>query len=426
MRIWIFAILFAANFIYSQNPITKPGSYFADPEAKVWDNGRLYLYGSVDESEEYWCSHSYDIYSTTNMVDWNVDRQIFSSVGESDNVPGSNKLLWAPDCIKIGGQYLLYFCSPGKIFGESTVMEEGVAFANSPIGPFSKTEQIFGAHGIDPALYVDNDGQGYYFWGQGHPRMAKLNDSFSKIDSTNIVFPLEKKSWEIFHEGTSIRKINDTYYMVFADESRRDRPTCLGYATSDKIGGPYQYKGIIIDNYGSDPQVWNNHGSIQKFNGKWYVFYHRSTNGSRKFRKVCIEPIEINSDGTIDEVSMTSNGAAPPFIGGQRIEAEQACGLNGNVRIEEEKIDNAWIGKLSNIRDGDYAIYRYVDFDKTAIEKMTIKTLGNSHGGQIKVTLDSPEGDLIAKFNIMESDKEDSFNVISSTIPEIDGTRAIY
>ncbi|MFQ9395775.1 MAG: family 43 glycosylhydrolase [Lachnospiraceae bacterium] len=111
-----------------------------------------------------------------------------------------------------------------------------------------------------------------------------------------------------FHEGSSIRKINGKYYMVYADISR-GRPTCLGYAISDNPLGPYEKKGIIIDNNGCDPSSWNDHGSIQKIGEDYYVFYHRSTHNSVYSRRVCAEKIQINEDGTIDEVEMTTQGA---------------------------------------------------------------------------------------------------------------------
>lgn len=102
-------------------------------------------------------------------------------------------------------------------------------------------------------------------------------------------------------------------YLVYADLSRADMPTCIGYATSKAPFGPYTYGGVIVDNDHCNPNNWNNHGSIAKFNGQWYVFYHRSTHGCNKMRKACVEPITFNPDGSIPEVEMTSQGAGGPL-----------------------------------------------------------------------------------------------------------------
>ena len=67
----------------------------------------------------------------------------------------------------------------------------------------------------------------------------------------------------------------------------------------------------------SDLVSWTDHGSIHPFNGRWYVLYHRSSHASRYSRRLCIEPITINADGSINEVEMTSQDAGPAFVAGQ-------------------------------------------------------------------------------------------------------------
>jgi hypothetical protein len=57
--------------------------------------------------------------------------------------------------------------------------------------------------------------------------------------------------------------------------------------------GPFEYKGTIIDN-----QSRNIHGSITEFRGQWYLFYH--VQGPSPYeRRVCMEKLEYNDDGTI-------------------------------------------------------------------------------------------------------------------------------
>ena len=123
---------------------------------------------------------------------------------------------------------------------------------------------------------------------------------------------------------------------------------------------PCQYRGIIVDNAQCDPMSWNNHGSIEWFNGQWYVFYHRSSRCSRIHRRLCIEPIYINEDGTIDEVKMTSQGIGKPFTSGETIYGYQACGLSGTVFIDGDKTGNEW---LTNISPKDEIVFRYVETD---------------------------------------------------------------
>ncbi len=171
-----------------------------------------------------------------------------------------------------------------------------------------------------------------------------------------IVDGLVTEEEHFFHEGSSMRKIGETYYYVYAD-MERGKPTALGYATGQSPLGPFQYQGIIIDNEGCDPGSWNNHGSIQCFHGQWYVFYHRSSRGGRLHRRLCIEPIQIMEDGRISEVKMTSQGAGEPFVPGERILGYQACGLKGCCYIDA---DADYGEKLAHICQGDEAVFRYV------------------------------------------------------------------
>lgn len=231
------------------NPVLPRQHFVPDSEARVMPDGRLYVYGSYDISgRKGYCSHVLHAFSTDNMIDW-VDHGVCF---ESKDVPfADSKLeLFAPDCIYRDGKYYLYFCMKTGV--------EGVAVSDTPWGPFTDPTPIEGAHkdSIDPSVFIDDDGQAYYFWGQFHLRGAKLNADMRTLDlstlNTNII---DEKRYG-FHEGSSLRKVNGLYYMVYADISR-GKANCLGYAVAESPLGPYEYKGIIIDNTGCDPKTWN-------------------------------------------------------------------------------------------------------------------------------------------------------------------------
>jgi len=52
----------------AQNPICPPGLNIADPTARVWKDGRVYVYGSRDESFNYYCSFDHWVLSTNNLT----------------------------------------------------------------------------------------------------------------------------------------------------------------------------------------------------------------------------------------------------------------------------------------------------------------------------------------------------------------------
>lgn len=160
-----------------------------------------------------------------------------------------------------------------------------------------------------------------------------------------------------------------------------------------------------------DPASWNNHGSIECFNGKWYVFYHRCSRGVQQYRRLCIEPIKINSDGSIDEVKMTSQGPGEPFAPGEKIMGYQACGVKGGCFIG---CDDVYIEKLMNISAGNEAVFRYI---KSKNEwKMINVTYSGS--GKIKIVfLDSKnEEHKIEAGTITAQNTNGEIQTIRSTI----------
>ncbi|AJG98226.1 xylosidase [Clostridium beijerinckii] len=394
------------EFKNCRNPVLPTYLHIPDSEAHIMPDGRVYVYGSWDQyDEDVYCSKEYRVFSSSNMIDWTDHGKSFDSsqvqwmydenahkypVVDWDNTnptPMLKKtfedtmeafttkdLLYAPDAISKNGKYYLYFCLSD--------ITEGVAVSDRPEGPFSNPVQLPCA-GIDPAVFIDDDGQAYYFWGQFRSSGAKLKDNMIEFEENSITNKILTEEEHGFHEGSSVRKRNGIYYCVYASIIR-GKATSLAYATSKSPLGPYEYKGIIIDNDGCDPQSWNNHGSIEEVNGQWYVFYHRSSQNKKIRRRLCIEPIFFNEDGTIQEVLMTSQGAGRPFSIDEQIEAYRACYLSGSVYIAPLKND---CEGLTGIRDGDTAIYRYVEWERPT-NGVYINATGS---GEIIIYLDEEE-----------------------------------
>ncbi len=344
---------------FAHNPILPEHIFVPDVEAHVWEDGRIYLYGSFDiKGNSSFCSDVHHVYSSDDMVHW-VDHGVVFSLADSTWAQDCGAL-YAPDCAYRDGWYYLYYCVPdGRC---------GVAKSQSPTGPFTDVGQIEGVWGIDPAVLIDDDGQAYLYWGQiTWCHAAKLKDNMVEIEPDTICTPLTVEEHE-FHEGSSVKKINGKYYYLFADTHRHGdpdrpdgRPSSLGYAVSDHPMHGFAYGGVIIDNFGCDPGVWNNHGSMEQFHGQWYVFYHRSTHGTEFSRHVCVEPIYFNEDGSISEVKQTTQGAGAPIPASTTMPAHLACELSGNVRVAGDA-ESTHVLALTEVHNGDTFTYRYLDF----------------------------------------------------------------
>ena len=404
------------------NPILPIQHFVPDAEGHQWEDGRMYIYGSYDISgDTTYCSYEYHVFSSEDLVNWTDHGVSFKSTGPDSDVSWSEAPLYAPDCIYHNGLYYLYFCLADN--------SEGVATSTKPYGPFKNAAPVEGANGdaIDPAIFVDDDGQAYYYWGQFNCRGARLKSDMSGIEPDTLCTSLINEPEHGFHEGASMRKRNGIYYLVYTDISR-GRATCISYATSKSPLGPFVKGGVIIDNTGCDPETWNNHGSIAEFNGNWYIFYHRSSQASKFSRRACIEPIYFNEDGSINEVEMTTQGVSEPLDALSKIDAYRACLLSGRVRTEAvgpNQDNDRYSEHLSLIENGNWAAYKYIDF-KDGVSSFEAKVGSLTYGGVIEVRIDRLDGPVIGTCEVSRTGGWQKWEAVSCPVQNITGVHAVY
>ena len=133
-----------------------------------------------------------------------------------------------------------------------------------------------------------------------------------------------------FFETSSMRKFGDRYYFIYSSVNGHE----LCYAMSDSPLGEFTYGGTLVSigdvGLSDKPRNYlgNTHGSIECIGGKYYVFYHRQTNGHCFSRQACAEEIHMREDGTFAQAEVTSCGLnGGPLAAGGRCEARVACHL---------------------------------------------------------------------------------------------------
>lgn len=413
------------------NPIL-PLSYAApDGEAHVWrdDPNTLYLYASNDRIGGGNMDPWQYVWSTRDLVHWEkhpgLDARVAVGFEKVSSLPAS-------DAIQRNGKYYYYFTAGGC---------QCVAFSDCPGGPFLHAKRIPGTEWAscgDPSVFVDDDNTPYLFWGQFKLHGCKLKDNMSELDEAFHKKELLTEERDGFHEGSSIRKRGNWYYMVYTDISRGSA-TCLSYAKARHPLGPYKKGGIIIDNLQCDIASWNNHGCITCFQNQWYVVYHRACHGLEMGgRKACMEPIYFDENGDIAEVKMTTQGVESPISAFQEMEAWRVCEYSrpdrrsfsmDRMSMEERErflqywpIHSPWFqisqeNRIKNERSmglrtahviiggehkeyltrwepGESALYRYLDFGSGAKEFIcqAAAYIGNT---SLEVHIDGPDGPII-------------------------------
>ena len=390
------------------NPILELGECIPDVEARVFGD-KIYLYGSMDilGNEEY-CSREYYAFCSDDFVHWEKRGLLLDAENEEFERVFGKGMLYAPDCIEKDGKYFLFFCMEDGA--------EGVAVSDLPTGPFQKPKLIGGIDrdGIDPSIFIDDDGTPYYFWGQFHLRGAKMDGSMEHIiEGTKQEWLLTEEEHG-FHEGASLRKYNGMYYMLYTDISG-GRATRISYAVSDAPLGPYTKKGVIVDNTGCDPQTWNNHGSMQNIFGKWYIFYHRSSQNSKFNRRVCVEPIAFDGNGNIRTVEMSLGGQEREVPASRKIEAGRFSSAGSGAYSFTKNIEEGCIYGVRGTREGSWCQYQSLRFQKESSFRIT---LGNQKGGgKIEIRLGGRQGKVIGAVVILSENREGPMEITGPVEP---------
>ncbi len=322
-----FSLMFVCTNILSQNTLKYPYKftskgnpfinhiYTADPSAHVFNN-KLYLYPSHDPDTATWFNmNDWHVFSTSNLKNWTDNGVKFSL----NDIKWAKQYAWAPDCAYKNGKYYFYYPTDKEYIG--------VAVAKTPLGPFKDALQkpllsratkgvICTGDFIDPAVFVDDDGSAYIYFGQNQVNVVKLNKDMVSFDDTVRVV----KGTTGFFEAIWMHKYKGKYYLSYSGSISGRRK--ILYCMSDNPYGPFEYKGEILAPMNS----CTNHHSIVEFKGRWYLFYHNSDlyyeqhpdekpvcnwKSAAPFRRsLCVDYLYYHEDGTIKQVIPTKNSVA--------------------------------------------------------------------------------------------------------------------
>lgn len=331
---------------------------------------------------------------------------------------------------------------------QTTKRNSMVCKSKSPIGPFepinlnSDTDpSSTGVMGFDPAVFVDDDGRVYGYWGFNKASMAELDPATMATvkPGTSIIddafLDYEDDDQIRFFEASSMRKINDKYIFIYSRKTRDGEfglgksTATLAYLYSDNPLGPWTYGGTIIDARGKNTDsegntfaalaATNTHGSLAQVNGQWYIFYHRSINNDGGYsRQGMAEPVDITftEDGKvkISEAEVTSEGmemnGLDPF---KLYSAGISCYTTGGSYIQATWDKNDIGGAVSNNKNGAIVGYKYFNFTNFCEGKkdclnLRINYTGTGNDGIIKVRLDSPytDGKDLGTISVEKSDSQ--------------------
>ena len=216
--------------------------------------------------------------------------------------------------------------------------------------------------------------------------------------------------------------------MVYAANGIPER---IDYSMSDSPLGPWEYKGVILDETMEDNDgtgSFTNHSGVVDYKGHSYIFYHtgRLNDGHGYHRSVAIEEITYNDDGTIETAPMTNNGVDAvdtlnPF---ERVEAETIEYSNSLKASDKDRLGKYGVEKepvadtpsdvcLTDIQNEDYVCVRNVDFTQWGAVSFTASCASDAgngkSAGKIELYLDSTDGDCIGECDVVAGADDKTF-----------------
>ena len=332
-----------------------PG-YNADPNI-VRFGDTYYIYATTDGFPG-WGSSKFKVWSSKNLVDWTEHGTILD-LGPDISWADSNA--WAPTATEKDGKYYFYFSAQQNI---------GVAVSDSPLGPFTdplgkplvSKADYNNAQQIDPAVFTDDDGQSYLYWGNGTAYVVPLNADMTSYDVTKRV---KLTGLTNFREGMFMNKRAGKYYLSWSIDDTRSENYRVGYAIGDSPTGPFVNKGEILTKDASLGILGTGHHSIIQVPGTddWYIAYHRfgMPGGDGTHRETTIDRLYFNEDGSIKKVVPTLESVDPLAYEGPAPQAAIShAGSNGwyGKGAELTLTGGDGVKKLQyRIGDGDWTTY---------------------------------------------------------------------
>ncbi|MBE5785952.1 MAG: hypothetical protein E7324_00255 [Clostridiales bacterium] len=233
---------------------------------------------------------------------------------------------WAPELHKYGDQYVLMYSAQ---YGPEYNLRLGIAFADSPMGPFKdplgKPLLDTDYCAIDAHLFVDDDGTPYLFYVRdnydnviGNHKVSQtygvqLTPDLLSTVGEPVLLTTPSEDWElksgyyIWNEGVCVLKHEGKYYLFFSANYTSTHDYCVGAAVSDHPLGPYvkqENNPILAPEVdlanGSVIVSGPGHHSYFTVGDELFASYHVNTSNTRPTmdRKQYIDRAGFHADGT--------------------------------------------------------------------------------------------------------------------------------
>jgi len=265
----------------------------ADPHVIVVD-GTYHLYATAP-------GHDFRVWTSTDLCEWSEGQVVWEPPAPWDSLA----VLWAPSVHPGDGGYYLYYTVGLRI---------GVAFADSPLGPFEEvvdTPLIGGGLAevaIDAFLFEASDGS-KWLYSTYNPEDALVVTPMADHttvagDPIPLLTPGDDSAWEgSIVEAPWVVEHDGRFHLMYSGNETWTQHYAVGVAVADSPAGPFvRYADNPI--LGSDEELglWGpgHHALVQGPDGSTLIFHHAKIGPGAGFnRRIFVGRVDFDAGGEI-------------------------------------------------------------------------------------------------------------------------------
>jgi arabinoxylan arabinofuranohydrolase len=419
--LFLLVALALCNPVFAKNPVV-PDVGLNDPHVHIFDN-KAYIYATHDKSikNERFIMEDWWIWSSSDLVNWELE----SVLDPADTYIGAGfKSAWATDAAYRDGKYYWYFSELNE--------QTGVVVGDSPVGPWKDplgkpflARDLTPTHEYDISV-IESQGHHYAVFGVWDYYIALMGDDMLSLAETprkiiinNPVGPYGDDSTD---DKPSVHQRNGIFYLSWG----------AFYATSSNVYGPYDYKGVILNEEsfapGYDAPTWphgfkqGRHGSFFEWHKQWYFAYcDISQTGNRYFRDTFISYVHYKDNGDIAPIRVDGIGVGEYDVNQGKIEAEDYFTAENAFKQE-----SPYGGFMVSTGDGANYIGFHNVRELKGKKHITIRvSTPIPSDSEIEVRKGSSTGPGIAKFTI-KTDQPNVFSDFTTELSDLEDKENLY
>lgn len=311
--VWVAALLFlpAVGPLPGQPtaPLLRGYTRIHDPSTLQWERGRWWVFGTGRGVVSLW---------STNRIDWNQGPSVFQEppAWANDWVPEHRFRYWAPDVIRVGDRYYLYYSVStwgsrqsgiGLAVGR-TLDPESPDHGWRDVGPVVRTTPQDNYNAIDPALFLDRDGRLWMVFGSHWSGIKLVElDPATGLRKKADAAPIDV-AWKEAIEAAALLRHGD-HYFLFVNWGQCCRGTNSTYEI--RVGRSLQVTGPYMDREGRDLRqgggspflstsgrfIGPGHAAFFQVEGQWWLSYHYYDGHRAGQSALDLLPVQWDSEG---------------------------------------------------------------------------------------------------------------------------------